>query len=585
MRVKTIISTVIGGIFFFNPVAANARNSSRWAEGADARKADYLYLEAERHEAIDQTDAYFELLRNAYNLNRGESLVGQELGLYYFMLANSDSVMSAEGYNLMEKHFLSDPGDYYNSMLFGNINDRLGRRDTSLEVWRKLHELFPDKTDATIRLADALASRSSDSIAQKEALDLLEAVRIAEGPSLPLTSRRVSILYNLSDTAATKAEAHRYISDAPANPEARIFAGDVYMAYGQPDSALTYYTKACEIAPESGMAYYKLAEYYMEAGDSARYDQEVFNALRLPDVDLDTKLEILTGYVRQLYTDTLQQPRINELFNTLIDLYPHEAQVHDLYSSYFVAVEDFSSAAEQQEYVIDADASDYNRWRGLISLYYSSGQYGKAADAAERAIEIFPDEPILYLSAGEASVQVGNYTRADSLYTTAAKKENLDILMRSQLLSAQGDLAYKQGSIEKAIEYYDSALVANPVNAMAMNNCAYFMACEGMNLEKADSLCRRSLELAPDNPSTLDTYAWIQYKMRNYAIAKDYIDRTLDLTDENSLSAELYEHAGDIYYANDLKSEALGFWKKALHLDPNNEVLQYKVKYKSPKHK
>lgn len=561
---------------------ARKKNDAKWIDEADARKADYVFLEGERRQAIDENDAYFEMLKRANALDGGETLVGHELGLYYFLLADGDSAMAAKGYKLMEEHFKADPGDYYNSMVFGNINDRIGRQDRSLEVWRKLHELFPMKIDATMRLADALASRFNDSLACREALDLLAEVRVAEGPSLPLTIRRVSILYGMRDSSATIAEVKRYLADAPADPEGVIFAGDVFMAYDRPDSALTYYNKAVQVDPESGRAYYKLAQYYMEQGDSARYDREVFKALSLPDVDLDTKLEILTGYVKMLYNDSVQQPRINELFNTLIDLYPHEAPVHDLYSSYFVAVDDYASAAEQQEYVIDASPSDYNRWRGLISLYYSAKQFDKASDASLRAIKFFPDQPVLYLLGGESASQIGNFDLADSLYIAASNSPNLDILLRSQVLTARGDLEYKRGSLDRAIELYDSALVANPLDAMAMNNCAYFMACEGRDLDKAEKLCKRSLEIEPENTSALDTYAWIQYKMRNYAIAKEYIDRTINLTDPGDVSAELYEHAGDIYFANDLKDEALEFWKKALKLDESSDQLKYKVKYKHP---
>ena len=47
---------------------------------------------------------------------------------------------------------------------------------------------------------------------------------------------------------------------------------------------------------------------------------------------------------------------------------------------------------------------------------------------------------------------------------------------------------------------------------------------------------------------------------------------------EEDPSAEIYHHAGDIYFLNGLPDEAVQFWKKALALEPDNKLLQKKVK-------
>lgn len=563
--------------------ASSAKDTgASWKAGADARKSDYIFMEAQRFKAVALNDAYYALMKEAYGLSPEETSVAFDLGFYEFVLSGGDENMARRGYEMMESHFNADPADYYGSVLFGNASDRMGDREKSLEVWRKLHELYPERTEATIRLADALESRSLDSVKQREAISLLDKVAKAEGPSLPIISRKVSAYINLRDTIAVKTEIRQFIDDTPASPDSRIFAGDVYMAIGEPDSALNFYVDATRVDPGSGVAYYKMAEYYKAAGDSVGYDREVFNALCLPDVDLATKLDILTEYVRNLYDDPQQQPRINDLFTTLIDLYPHEPDVHNLYSSYLAAVGDYASAAQQQEYVLDANPSDLTGWKRAIALYYYVQDYEKAFQTAKRGIEVFPEDFDMYLTAGEAATTLGKYDEAQSLYDNAARSEKLDILLKAQLLTAQGDLQFKLGNPDRAFELYDSALTVNPLNSMAMNNYAYFLACADRDLEKAEALSKRSLDIQPDNTSSLDTYAWIQFKLRNYAIAKEYIDRTLELSDGN-VSAELLEHAGDIYFMNDLVDDALDFWKDALLLDPENKGLSQKIKRKSLK--
>ena len=47
------------------------------------------------------------------------------------------------------------------------------------------------------------------------------------------------------------------------------------------------------------------------------------------------------------------------------------------------------------------------------------------------------------------------------------------------------------------------------------------------------------------------------------------------------MSADVYEHAGDIYFMDGEPDRALEYWKDALKLDPDNELLQRKVRHKT----
>ncbi|MDE6278409.1 MAG: hypothetical protein K2M05_00385, partial [Paramuribaculum sp.] len=75
------------------------------------------------------------------------------------------------------------------------------------------------------------------------------------------------------------------------------------------------------------------------------------------------------------------------------------------------------------------------------------------------------------------------------------------------------------------------------------------------------------------------TYAWVLFKMRDYDRAREIIDKTLENSDE--ASADVLQHAGDIYFMCQLHDEAVEFWKDALELEPDNELLQRKVNHKT----
>ena len=114
---------------------------------------------------------------------------------------------------------------------------------------------------------------------------------------------------------------------------------------------------------------------------------------------------------------------------------------------------------------------------------------------------------------------------------------------------------------------------------LALNNCAYYLAVEGRDLDRAEHMSALTLKDQPDNATSLDTYAWIMFKKKDYVQAMVYIDKALENTEEPS--CELFHHAGDIYFMNAEPEAALDFWEKALELEPENELLQKKVSHKT----
>ncbi len=92
-----------------------------------------------------------------------------------------------------------------------------------------------------------------------------------------------------------------------------------------------------------------------------------------------------------------------------------------------------------------------------------------------------------------------------------------------------GDIYHKAGNDDRAFQYYDSCLVYRPDDAMALNNYAYYLALQHTRLDEAESMSRRSLQLEPDNPTYLDTLAWILYLKGDYIEAKRLIGRAAAL--------------------------------------------------------
>lgn len=546
---------------------------------ADVAKADYLYLEALREKSRDNLDAAYELLLRAHQLNPADRETGLELSGYYFMLASdpSDSLEVTEGMRLLRDYWLENPADYYTGVRYGLLAQRLLERPEVVKIWERLHESFPQKTEISFQLADVL-SRGGSEADRSRALAIFDSIEAVEGPGPQLSSNKIQLYLSRKDTVAAVQEADRLFDSHPGNAEFAVFAGRIHTLIGDSVMALALFDRACELDPTSGVAYYSKAEYYNSRGDSVGFDREVFNALQQPGLDVETKLTILHGYIREIYTDSLQQPRITELFDTLVMQHPVEPDIRDSYARYLITIKDYDGAIEQEEQALGLEPDNSEGWDMLTSLYLQRERYKEGADAGRRAVHYFPDDVRKHLVLGTVYSQL---EMDDSCTTHLERAKELcaptDNETMAQVLTMMGDNSYRRKDTAKAFEYYRQAIQYDPTNTLALNNIAYHMAVEDMDLDEALGYIERVMAVEKDNPVSLDTYAWVLFRRKEYAKAREIIDRAIEATPDDEVDPELMEHAGDIYFMDGEPDRAVEFWEKALELAPDNALLRRKV--------
>jgi Tfp pilus assembly protein PilF len=77
--------------------------------------------------------------------------------------------------------------------------------------------------------------------------------------------------------------------------------------------------------------------------------------------------------------------------------------------------------------------------------------------------------------------------------------------------------------LEKAEEYYRSALSLQPENPNIMNFLAWLLIDKEININEGLELIDKALELSPDDWYILDTKGWGLYKQGKYQEALDFL--------------------------------------------------------------
>lgn len=556
-------------------VMADASRHRSEVSEPDRRKADYTFLEALRYRADDRNDAYAELLTRAYRLNPDDPTIGFYYGLVEIGLSDGDSADISHGMMLMDRYLATNPSDYSNAITYAGVAQRVGDPDETVRTWRNIHYNNPGRPEFAYHYASILASLA-DTASVYEAVSVLDSLEVS-GKELGLSSRKIQLLYQIDDTAAMLSELDGLLKAPPASVDKVIFAGDVFSALQHTDSARHYYDLACEMDSTSGTAYYSRAEFYRSIGDSVGYDREIFNALNSNSLDLDVKTELMRTYVSNLISDSTQHDRLDSLFRHLVSLHPHQATIRALYAAYLISDSRFPEAIEQQTYSLDLQPDDVKGWQTLQFLYVMEDSDAMCVETGKRGLHYFPDDLTLLRATGGIYSQMNMPDSALCYFNKGLKVVgDTDPEERSVLLGSIADVYYGTERVDSAMAYYVKAIDENPENLPVLNNYAYMLAESDKDLDKALAMIQKASSGNPDDVNALDTYAWVLFKLKKYPEARDKINKAMEKAEE--LSHELLDHAGDIYFMNGDRTEAIEYWKQALELKPDDELLARKVR-------
>jgi tetratricopeptide (TPR) repeat protein len=103
----------------------------------------------------------------------------------------------------------------------------------------------------------------------------------------------------------------------------------------------------------------------------------------------------------------------------------------------------------------------------------------------------------------------------------------------------------------------------NGDHANALNYLGYTYADLGKNLDEAEALVRRALELRPDDGYITDSLGWVFYKKGNYEEALKWLLKASELVPDDPI---INEHVGDAYLKLNDKANALIYYLKSLSL-------------------
>lgn len=486
------------------------------------------------------------------------------------MMVTRDESLMHEGIDLMRKKFDADPTDYTNAYYYSQLLANTGQQARQIEVLHIVDSLNPTRADIALTYIDALLS-SEDSTHILAAEQRLDRLAVTAGQSMEPDTPQNSGLRSAQrhrESPTRDTPRHRRLTPQPRMLQ---FRRTIFRSAGCSRLRTHILYESMRYRAENGAAAYQLAQFYKNSGDTIGYSKEIDRTLLETDLDINDKHQILLDYTSDLYRDSAYYPQVNTIFDRVIEKNPQAAEIRDLYAQFLSVQKNYGVAAEQMELVLDLQPEEVENWIRAGILYSQKGDNPRAVTTLERALKYHDSNADLHRVLSSALFLAdsdNNIDRAISEMNRAFElTDSTNTTLRSEYLAGIGDYYFSAEKPDSAEIYYLKALEINPGNIMAKNNYAYHVS-ESTNdperLAKAERLSYDTVTSEPQNPVYLDTYAWILFKMQDYKKAKEYIDRAFshESEDGGEPSAEYYEHAGDIYFWNQLPGEAVGSGRK-----------------------
>jgi tetratricopeptide (TPR) repeat protein len=574
---KLIISFLLVSLLFtaFQVKAQRERGRKRHKSEVtnsmiDKKAASEVFIDGTKAKMLGDNDKAASLFNRCLEMDPTNDAAMYELSQIYF--SQNDYVTAAR---LAEQAIEIDPQNQYYRLLALDIYGKSGRKDDLLKSCEQLVKQYPDNVDYKFELATAylMLGKGNDAIDVYNSIE--EIMGVVEEVSMQ--KQRIYLMLNKPEKACNEIEK---LLEAFPDDAGRYYSmlAEINMQANKPDIAAGYYQKVLETDPDNPYVHISLSEYYRKKGDSKRAFEELKEGFANPSLDVDTKVRVLMAYYSAQEIYDQKKDEVFQLSELMLSANPKDTKALTFNADLLLNEKKFPEARDLYRQVIAIDSSRYSVWESLVQADAALSDWPALKVDSERAIDLFPFQPLLYFYDGAASIQIKDIPQAIKVLNSGVKlvTDNQPLLI--QFYSSLGDAYNQAHQNELSDESYEKAIKLDPNNSYVLNNYAYYLSLRGTKLEKALEMAQKGAANDSLNPANLDTYGWVFYKMGKYDQAKIWIGKAIVASAKDD--PDILEHYGDIMFKLGDLSSALEYWNKALKVGKGTGFLERKIKEK-----
>ncbi|MGR3811512.1 tetratricopeptide repeat protein [Jiulongibacter sp. NS-SX5] len=469
-----------------------------------------------------------------------------------------------------------DKNNTFYQEYLAKIEVSLQNHDVAIDSYKKLIKENPLRVQNYLELADIYVSLGEF----KDAIKIYDEVEKNLGIDEEISHRKQMLYLRQDNVEEAIKEGDKLIESQPLESEYVLKQAQIMIGNKKYADAEKLLKNHLEKSGDLGEAHVMLAEVYRATGDIEACNQELTKAFENPLLDAEVKLEILGTFVSLVNENpvTSQIDQAIQLTETILDQNPEKSAGYIYLADLQMKKGNLESARSNYLKSTRFDKSHYEVWMAIVEIDTQLGDIPSLIKHAQEAADYFPNQAFFWYHLG-----YGNFLARDFNEAIYALEEAQFLSFNNETLSKHihtlmGDSYAQMKEYADAERAYNSALEIDPNYIPALNNASYYLAIQGKNLEKAEQMAKKLIELEPKNLEFNDTYAWVLFKKGNYQGAEAHL-RPFVISG-NVKNGTALEHYGDILSKLQRPDEALQFWNLAKNSKQHSPLLDKKIEQK-----
>ena len=536
-----------------------------------SRRYNYFFLEAVRQQNAGHYDAAFDLINYCLQLNPNAAEAYFMRSGYYSEL-NLDSLDFAD---LVKAATLQPSNDTYQERLAeGYLNT--GKYDKAIETYENLYSNNRSRSDVLGDLVQ-LYKQQKDYDGMLRTILRIEQV---EGESDQTAMMKMNV-YELKGDEKNAYKTLKMLADThPIDQNYTLMLGNWLMQHKGQKEAYKLYTEALNADPSNVYAQSAMYDYYRAMSQDSLANGMMNRILLGKNTPQKSRIQFLRQAIMDSEERKDDSTEVVKLIDRVQQVVPTDTLVAQMRVAYYSMKKfpkpDVNKALSE---LLELQPDNAGTRMQLIQNEWDSGNWKKIDSLSTPGMLYNPDEMAFYYFSGLSRwYEKDNRGALDALQRgTRAITDKRNRETVGVIYSILGEIYHNMGNKAQSFAAYDSCLQWKPDDVVTLNNYAYYLGEEGVNLKKAEEMSAKAVKAEPKNATYLDTYAWVLYKQKRYAEAKIYIDMALKFTADSTNDATLREHAGDIYVGLKNYTSAVEFYKQALQQGGDIKTLNRKI--------
>lgn len=563
--------------FAFFAQEANAQKKSKKKEAAEPvsavqtvsremkQKAEMFHAEAEKYYILEDFPKAFVLYQRSLELDPQNATAYYRLSEIFM---KSDDLQKAT--TNAEKAIELDGANKFFYLLLAEINTKQSDFAQAAKVYEQMIANCPNTDEYLFELAALYLYQ--DNVTR--ALEIYNTIEERFGLNDQVIAQKQKLYLKQSNLEKAMEEGKKLIDAFPGEPRYVLMMVEILISNNQNDKAIPYLEELLIFDPDNSRALLILADIYRKKGETEKSNIYLNRAFEKSDLDIEPKLQVLVGIMQNLPNADLEVLS-KSLADRILEAHPNDFRSFEINGDLAMKLGEDQKALDFYKKALDTGSPNYNSWQNVLQLQSKMGQFKDVIKDGEAALEVFPNQAGICWFLGTAYFIEKDYEAATEVFERGKKLAGNNEELKSYFNAQLGDAYNNLKNYKKSDESYEAALAFDPNNDHVLNNYSYFLSLRKEKLDLAKKMSLKVVMRNPDNPTYLDTHAWVLYVRGEFKEAKTYIEKAVN--SGKDLSGTIIEHYGDILFKLGDVESAVKQWQKAKGMDDTSELIDKKI--------